>query len=571
MAENKNRKKSPSATGQNEPLFLQTIVGGDDESQVEEWEYQLWDEYAAKFPEVKRLKGKKPFTGPGGLRRTLGEKSMEYFGRAYFPEYIPLPPPPFHVEWFVDLQRVAEGDGGNSIVRSAPRGHAKTTLWDFVFPTWAGVYRKKLYILIISDAYDQAQGFIANIKDELENNERILEDFGNLKGKVWQEGSIICSNGVKIEALGAGMKIRGRKNRARRPDLIILDDIENDENTATQEQRTKLKNWYTKAVRHAGAKYTDFVIIGTVIHEESLLAELLKTPGYNCRIYKAVIQFAENEELWAAWKDIFTDLNNERRTEDALAFFEQNRDEMLKGAKILWENGNPKFPRGYYDLMVLRVSDGEAAFASEMQNDPSSASDKFFRPHKYKYSELPPLNQLDVVMAIDPSMGQSDKSDYSAIIVLGTEKKTGQEYVLEADIKRRHPDVIITAMILHVENYQSQGVRIRTVGIEDVQFQAFFKSEAKRRAKERGLHLNIQPIRNTISKDLRIESMEPSINNGYVKIHENHTLLLQQLENYPRAKKDGPDALEMAIRIAQQGQKASKSVGAVMRRARVYG
>ncbi|MED1851844.1 phage terminase large subunit [Brevibacillus borstelensis] len=551
--------------------FLQSIVGGDENSQVEDWEHALWDEYAKRFPSIRHLKGKKPFTGPSGLRRMLGEKCMEYFGRAYFPEYIPLPPPPFHVEWFRDLQRVAEGDGGNSIVRSAPRGHAKTTLWDFVFPTWAGVYKKKLYILIISDAYDQAQGFISNIKDELENNERILEDFGNLKGKVWQEGSIICSNGVKIEALGAGMKIRGRKNRARRPDLIILDDIENDENTATQEQRTKLKNWYTKAVRHAGAKYTDFVIIGTVIHEESLLAELLKAPGYDSRIYKAVVQFAEREDLWAQWKDIFTDLSNERRTEDAWDFFQQNREEMLKGAKILWESGNPKFPRGYYDLMVLRVTDGEAAFASEMQNDPGSASDKFFQPITYGYDELPPLNQLNLVMAIDPSMGQSDKSDYSAIIVLGMEKKTGQGYVLEADIKRRHPDLIIEAMITHFLAYREQGARIRIIGIEDVQFQAFFKSEAKRRAKERGLHLPIQPIRNTVNKELRIESMEPSINNGYVKIHQSHTLLLQQLSNFPRAKKDGPDALEMAIRIATQGKKSSKSVGKIMRRARMYG
>lgn len=533
------------------PSIVQSLLGNGDQRQLEDWELPLWDEYAVKYPDILAKKGQLPFVGPTGLRRMLGERDMEYFGRAYVPEYIPSAPPPFHGEWFRDLQKVVERNGGSNMVRSAPRGHAKTTIWDFTFPLWATVYKKKLYILIISDAYDQAQGFISNIKDELEDNERIVEDFGDLKGDRWQEGSIECANGVKIEALGAGMKIRGRKNKSRRPDLIILDDIENDENTATGEQRAKLKRWYTKAVRHAGAKNTDFVIIGTVIHDESLLAELLRKPGYDAKVYKAVISFAERDDLWAKWKTIFTDLSNENRELDALAFFEAYREDMLQGARILWEHNSPKFPNGYYDLMVVRLTDGEEAFASELQNDPKSSEEKFFRPRTYTSDQLPPLEQLDIVITVDPSMGQTDKSDYSAIIALGTHKKTGQMYVLDADIDRRPPDRIMEATFVIAEKYISLGQRIRILGIETVQFQAFFKSSFEERAKQRHLHLNVQPIKTTLSKELRIESMQPSINNGYVLIHESHLLLLQQLENYPKAKKDGPDALEMAISLTK--------------------
>jgi predicted phage terminase large subunit-like protein len=96
------------------------------------------------------------------------------------------------------------------------------------------------------------------------------------------------------------------------------------------------------------------------------------------------------------------------------------------------------------------------------------------------------------------------------------------------------------------------GLKIRVIGVEDVQFQAFFKDECEKRAKKRKLHLPIVPVHSRINKDLRIESMEPSVNNGYVLIHEKHTILLAQLENYPRAKKDGPDTLEMAISLARQ-------------------
>ncbi|AJA42403.1 hypothetical protein AJ85_05705 [Alkalihalobacillus alcalophilus ATCC 27647 = CGMCC 1.3604] len=552
--------------------FISELVSSNEEQlPLESWELPLWEEYAKDFPELYELKGKRPFAGPTGLRRMLGEKSMEYYARAYYQDYIPTAPPTFHGEWFMDLKQVVERGGGSSMVRAAPRGHAKTTIWDFVFPLWVTVYTKKFYILIMSDAYDQAQGFISNIKDEIEHNERIVQDFGRLKGDRWQEGSITCSNGVKIEALGAGMKVRGRKNKNRRPDLIILDDIENDDNAATHEQRNKLKNWYRKAVRRAGSKHTDFVVIGTVIHEESLLGDLLKSPGYDSKRYQAVIAFAEREDLWDEWKKIFIDLDNPNAEEDAKAFFLEHKEEMLKGTEVLWDSNNPNFPDGYYSLMVIRATDGESAFASELQNDPQSSAERFFRPQTYTYGQLPPLREMDLVVTVDPSMGESKNADFSAVIALLTHKGTGQMYCNDADIKRRNPDIIIEALFSMVEKYLSMGMKPKVVGVEDVQFQAFFKNEVRKRAKKRGLHLNVQPVRSKLSKDLRIESMEPSINNGYVLIHESLTLLIQQLEGYPRAKKDGPDALEMAITLSQKGIKSSRAVGKLVKGAKVYG
>ncbi|MFQ8732059.1 MAG: hypothetical protein ACLSAC_17475 [Enterocloster bolteae] len=52
----------------------------------------------------------------------------------------------------------------------------------------------------------------------------------------------------------------------------MLDDIENDENVRTAEQRSKLSNWFNKAVSKAGDSYTDIVYIGTLLHYDSLLA-----------------------------------------------------------------------------------------------------------------------------------------------------------------------------------------------------------------------------------------------------------------------------------------------------------
>lgn len=72
---------------------------------------------------------------------------------------------------------------------------------------------------------------------------------------------------------------------------MVLDDIENDENVRTVEQRKKLENWFYKAVSKAGDTYTDIVYIGTLLHYDSLLAKVLKNPAYRSVKYKAVQSF----------------------------------------------------------------------------------------------------------------------------------------------------------------------------------------------------------------------------------------------------------------------------------------
>ena len=69
--------------------------------------------------------------------------------------------------------------------------------------------------------------------------------------------------------------------------------------------------------------------------------------------YQGVISFATNGELWDAWESIFTDLSNDNRQEDALEFFQANREAMLEGTAVLWEE-----KLSYYDLMVIRISEG---------------------------------------------------------------------------------------------------------------------------------------------------------------------------------------------------------------------
>lgn len=338
--------------------YLEKLTEPEDRETVANRAYQreLFEQYVTKdgnFPEqraqlLEDFRAGKELTGPKGLRRKLGAFDLEYFGRAYLAHYFVRPSPKFHGEldriWRegvlkgmnpeLDAKRISRADGCRRAIE-APRGHAKSTTFTFKDDLHAAVYGYKHYIIILSDSSEQAEGFLVDIKTELEENAALKEDFGELEGKVWKSSVILLANGVKIEAIGSGKKIRGRRHKQWRPDLIVCDDLENDENVNTPEQRKKLRDWFYKAVSKAGDTYTDIVYIGTLLHFDALLANVAKNPSYKSVRYQGVISFATNGELWDAWESIFTDLSNDNRQEDALEFFQANREAMLEGTAVL--------------------------------------------------------------------------------------------------------------------------------------------------------------------------------------------------------------------------------------------
>lgn len=518
----------------------------------EEYQKNLLLEYLSKYleeDEIEKFQEKDLF-GTEGLRKELAELDIEYFGLAYFPEYIKPPIPDFHKEIYNDLQDIANGKGGYREVIAAPRGHAKTTLFDFLFPLWCILYGKKNFILIVSDSYNQAKEFLANIKNELEDNQGIKDDFNDMVGSVWAADEIITTTGVKVQALGAKMKIRGRRHGPWRPDLIILDDIENDENVNTPEQRQKLFNWFTKAVSKAGDEYTDIVMIGTILHYDSLLSRLLRNPGYQTRKYKAVINWAKNQKLWQQWEEIYNDIQNENRAIDAWNFFKENEQAMLEGTEVLWSE-----KKNYYKLMEDRLVEGPASFDSEYQNEPINPEDCLFNEEWFEYFNLNEvdISQLDIYGAVDPSMGKSSKSDYSAIITLGRHPENGMLYVLDADIDRRTPDRIIDDIFSKVEWLNTYGKEYTGFAVETVQFQEFFNDELSKRSAIKGYYLPLTPIKPNKDKHLRIQSLQPYVKNKYLRFRKNQSTLLEQLKYYPLADHDdGPDALEMAIGQTKQ-------------------
>ncbi len=393
----------------------------------------------------------------------------------------------------------------------------------------------------MSDTVDQATQFIMAIRDELEENELLRETFGDLVGtKVWSNAKIQTANKIQIVGKGAGQKLRGIKYRQFRPDVIVVDDLENDESVETEAQRAKLLNWFQKALIPCGNTTVKIIYIGTILNYESLLNKILTAQEYSMwdrKKYQAVIKFSQSP-LWEDWENILNDEKIEHPDKEARAFFEKHRKAMLKGTQLLWADKQPDY---YYDLMLMRKMNPEA-FDSEYQNDPVSESQRIFKEDWFKYWEvLPDIRQIYI--AVDPSLAKKNKADNSAIVILGR-GIDNYVYVLKADIKRRKPDKIIDDLISECITYQS---KLTKVGIEAVQFQAFFAQECGRRALAQNIALPIEEMTTLTDKELRIKGLVPFIRNGYIKFNIEQKRLLDELRRFPKGSDDGIDALKMGL------------------------
>ncbi|BAL84676.1 putative phage protein (plasmid) [Selenomonas ruminantium subsp. lactilytica TAM6421] len=471
--------------------------------------------------------------------------SLELFAKTYFPDVFTSEFSELHKEIFKSAEEMIlrRKRRKNYYVRAAPRGHGKSQVISYLLIIWCICYKYKQNILLVSDTLDQAKSFISAIKTELEENERIKADFGDLSSEEkWAQDKIITSNKVQVYGRGAGQKLRGNKYGSIRPELVIIDDLENDEAVETEAQRRKLFNWFMKALLPVGTPTTDYIFIGTVLHYEALLQKLLTEPTFSMwdrKRYQAVTKFSDSP-LWDEWETIMLDENNDNAGEDAYKFYKKNRAEMLEGVESLWPASGADY---YENMMELRVSD-PSSFASEYQNEPIDPSQAEFLPEWFDYYyELPEI--VEVYGACDPSLGKA-KSDRAAIIWAGKDKQ-GYLYILDVLMGRYKPDRIIDLIIAGSMKYQSH---LKSVVIETVQFQAMFKDEVAKRGLNAGIQIPITEFNDKTPKEVRLRGLIPRIKNKYIKFRKDQTVLVNEFLRFPKASDDGMDAVNMICSAA---------------------
>ena len=394
------------------------------------------------------------------------------------------------------------------IVNIEPRGHGKTTRAE-AYLLWNALFKKAKNIVIIAASKPSAEEILENIKLEVEENERILEDFGDVRGDKWKGERLKFKNGVNITGKGIDGSLRGMRKRESRPDLILCDDVLKDTDAESPSKREKLYRRFKRTIIPMADRDAFIIFTNTILHHDDLPSRLLK----EVREGKLKDWFA------VKFKAIFKDENGEE--------------------KALWSD--------YWSLERLyqrKTEIGSVAFATEYLNEPLSEEDMVFKPEWFQYYEPAEIlnRKLNIVMAVDPATGKKT-GDYSAIVTVGKDKETGIIYVLDA-FGEKVSDLKLAKKI--VEKYLA--FKPAKILFEEVAFQEVYKNQIMREASKIGIHLPIKGIKPKVSKELRIQKLSSLVENGLIRFRKNQKLLIDQLIEFPKgAHDDLPDALEMAV------------------------
>jgi len=531
----------------------------------------LEEELLQRYGKEKTYKYMHSSISPRDLVRSFANESFAFFCRAFLPQYFKLPYGPMHLELASDVDEALKSPSGWKELLVWPRGYGKSSH----ICTGLGIYscalRKRPYICIVKNSFQsQAEPEITAIREELQFNDELIKFFGPFKGKSWGKGGIITAGrwphgGVKVQGFGVGMRIRGAKHGPHRPGIVVMDDLETLESVESRDQRDKIRGWHDRDAMQAGLEPGEddnclYFDIGTCIHTDCLVANLLKRAAWRHRFWRAELNPAKNMILWDEWKKIVCDLSNENRLETGRQFFESRREEMLEGTEVSWPDGYD-----YYRLALIKLGEqkvGEsvvASFEAEMQNNPISASERYFTVKHYYHLEdregevwiVPDswgrawrFKDGENYGGCDPSMGETGSSDFSAIGIMNR-SPWGQKAVIVADIKRRHPDRIIEDIFTYCK-----GREIEAFGVESVGFQKLLYTDAAKASAENQTYVPFIPIPAAGNKNARIKSLQPDLAAGYILLNKEHTLLDEQLDDFPKgAFDDGPDMLEILNRV----------------------
>lgn len=343
---------------------------------------------------------------------TCFEQNPLLFAKWYFPHHVRDRSPYFH--WII----IKESYENKFFACEAPRGSAKSTVLAFIKPVHRICFKQKRFIVIVQNTYKKAVGTLEGIKDEIRWNETLKRDFGITLEKDAEGDTIFRSrDGFRTRVLCKGVEqigsIRGEKFGAYRPDYILGDDMEDDEMVKSSERRQGLKDVFDNALIPAGdIKNLDVDIIGTLLHDDSLMAEMVSTDKYTeykKLFFKARVKNKVTDELESLWPERWT-------------VEELNEMERLK----------------------------PEAFAKEMQGDPSSGSLETINREDFRYWKV--QNNKIVLLNKDGGIhGQWEFTDCRAAIAVDLaweDKKTSDYAAIVPGLVTPNNDILIASYIV---------------------------------------------------------------------------------------------------------------------------
>lgn len=300
------------------------------------------------------------------------DKSVYEFAKFFFPHFLKVKTPAFHLEIYDDLPKY------NFLAREAFRGGAKSTIGLIIYPMWHALFRHTGDISLIS----RSENFVLNeiarrIRFEFENNDRLKMLFGNMKTDKWSESYFTLNNGISFEGKGIEGQLRGGRRA-----LIALDDLEDNESVISEEQRDKLKQRISKELIPKLITGGQIIYFGTPIHPLCYLHQIITTPdnGWNKKVYDSYLNGKE-EEGQETWQEMLS------------------HQELQKRKSIM----------------------GSTYFSAEYRCKPISDEKMPIKEEHIRYwTELP--KQYSAVITVDPAYSEDESADYKVASLIAIDQ-----------------------------------------------------------------------------------------------------------------------------------------------------
>jgi len=416
-----------------------------------------------------------------------------------------LKPSPLHYK-LSDALIVSE----MSTAMALPRELGKTTyVWEITC-TWNMIHRKYRYIVYIASSLEKGKKAFYNVKAHLKSHPMIkdmyvVDKHGDTADKLKYS---IDGKPYMIAVFGANQNLRGEKFTHFRPDLIILDDIESKEGVRSEDQRAKLMDWFHADIIPLGKDARIFVM-GTILHEDSLLNNLIKNPPID----------GDTGDHWVTHKFAVVD-----------------------------EDGNSNWPEKYSDTWIENkrrslIDQGQqSTWDNEYMNESVSRASRVFDPRQLRYYNEAQLESaqkagLDIIIVVDPGIKDEEKHDPSVVGTLAMDP-IGNIWVLDMFRGKVRKSELLKEI---EKQYIEQNPR--QVYVEGVQGQNYIIQDLEDGNYGSGYPMNVEELD---SKQVRlgkgrIFNLEPEFTARKIMVPYNAPWLLDlqdEMVSFPKGKHD---------------------------------
>lgn len=462
-------------------------------------------------------------------------------GKLFFPERFSRPWTSIHRKTFDMIDRGPEHPDYNPrklIV--LPRGMGKTSIANLLVPAKKALFQESSYIVPVSASATLAQQQSENLKYKLNHNKVIKNLFGNLKTKVHNKEQWVIRVGgdaedeeaeeICVMPRGAGQQVRGLLFRDSRPDLFVVDDLEDPDNIDSPDQRKKKKEWFFGDLMQAVDNYAppgtwEIIVVGTVLHQDSLITNLMESPHWD------TLEFAICDEE-----------RNSNIPEWVSDEWVENKYQELKD-----EGEVNTFYREYMNM----ASPG---------GEDSKFQDEMFRYYDPNKINLDAKQSIENVILVDIARTTNPESAESAVVGCALDFENWEKpaiYVRDVVAGKMHPDELYDAIFDMGDRINARVLGVEVTGLHEFITYPIKNEMIKRNSRMDLIELHARGGRSEKGKIERIGALVPFYRTGRVFHNKSATKALEtQLLTYPTPKRfDIMDALSYIVELLEKGER----------------